>query len=121
MTKMKMMNSNINKFFLMILSSSLSIAQSSFKVDTTKIFNLSHPIELLEYHTLCIVSEEFNLLALNTSFLNDTSSVWIRTRSQLGYFPDQFSPNNDLKSILGLLNQIYLKSQSLKIYCTPKN
>jgi len=108
---------NINKILLFVFISSICIAQqSSFKVDTTKTLNLSPPIELLEYHNNLYFSEEFNLMSLYTSFIDDTSSVWIKTRFQLGNFSDQLNSNNNLQSILDPLQQNYIKSQSMKTF-----
>ena len=53
-------------------------------------------------------------LRLNASFINDTSSIWIRTRMQLNGFVFEQDPikNNFQSSILNPLRQEYLDSQS---------
>jgi hypothetical protein len=56
-----------------------------------------------------------NNLQSITTFLNDTSSIWIRTRMQLNGFMSEQDPqkNNFRPSILNPLRQIYLDSQNM--------
>lgn len=59
------------------------------------------------------LEKEFNMMNLNTSFLNDTASIMIATRMQLANFynkPFENSANN----LLSPLYQTYLDSQKNK-------
>lgn len=58
-----------------------------------------------------------NNLQQVTSFVNDTSLIWIRTRMQMnGFLPEQ-NPmkSNFQKSILNPLQQQYLNSQNMSV------
>lgn len=62
-------------------------------------------------------SNEINNLRINKDFVNDTSSIWIRTRLKLNEMVYQESFGSNLQSnILNPLNQQYSATQNLKLF-----
>lgn len=109
------MNLNFKTFLLLIFFSfTLNIvwAQS----ENLKRLQLEIPPEILEYQ----LSEfEFldnsNRFFLNTSLLNDTTSLWIKTRIQLGAFSNRsINQSNSASDLLNPLYQKYLDSQGMR-------
>ena len=62
-------------------------------------------------------SNELRNLRFNSSFLNDTSSIWLRTRMQLNDMIYQETFGSNLQSnILNPLNQQYSATQNMKLF-----
>jgi hypothetical protein len=62
-------------------------------------------------------SNELSNLKINSNFLNDTSSIWLRTRMQLNEMIYQETFGSNLQSnILNPLNQQYSAAQNMKLF-----
>lgn len=62
-------------------------------------------------------SNELSNLRINSNFLNDTSSIWLRTRIQLNEMIYQETFGSNLQSnILNPLNQQYSATQNMKLF-----
>lgn len=79
-------------------------------------FRFEIPREIIEYQL-----GEFDFLDnpnrffLNPSLLNDTTSLWIKTRIQLGAFSNRsLNHSNSSSDILNPLYQKYLESQGMR-------
>lgn len=117
MTTKKMTTNSKKYLILLLLFFSHAAAQTTAISDTTKAFKLEIPKEVLDYQlNQMFFSNEMYSLPLYTAFIDDTSSVWIRTRMQLGSFHEQNSSNQLQFSILNPLYQNYAKSQSMKTW-----
>ncbi len=109
---MKILNFRRTLFPLFFFLCSILFAQNKTEVDTTRAFNLSIPPEILEYQ-LGDPSflAELNRASLN-KMLNDSSSVWMRTRMMIGDMSkgaDLF--DNSSSKMLDPLYNNYLETQ----------
>lgn len=102
-------------FFIFLLNFSTVLAQQTSS-DTLRTFNLKIPPEIIEYqfNELDFIGD-FNKIPFYSTFIDDTTSLWIKTRLQLSSFNNQTSSTNNFQSnLLNPLYDQYLKSQSLK-------
>ena len=94
---------------------SVLFAQNKTELDTLNAFNLSIPNEVLEYQFQePSFLNEISRLSLSKKFINDSSTVWMRTRMMIGGINNQEDLfNNSPSDMLGPLYNNYLESQKL--------
>lgn len=102
---------------ILFFSSTFLTAQSNESTDSPHWLKFDIPPEILEYQFQ--LDNNFPSYFLPESVLNDTTSVWIRTRMMLSNFQsddraDQVWETN----ILNPLQERFRKSQSMKIWNT---
>jgi len=94
---------------------SVTFAQNRTEIDTARAFNLSIPSEDWEYQfNNPSFLTEMDKLSLNKIFINDSSSVWMRTRMMIGAIGSQENLfDNSSSNLLGPLYNNYLETQKL--------
>lgn len=115
--KMKMMISVSKKIIplFFFLTCSLLFAQNKTELDTLRAFNLSIPNDVLEYQFQePSFLNEISRLSLSKKFINDSATVWMRTRMMISGINNQEDLfNNTSSNMLGPLYNNYLESQKL--------
>jgi len=113
--KTKILNSRKTILLLYFISCFALFAQNKIELDTLRAFNLSIPEEILEYQfSDPAIINELNLISLNKMFVNDSSSVWMRTRMMIGAISSQSNIyDNSSSKMLGPLYNNYLETQKL--------
>jgi len=111
------MNINFKKilFFIFFVLSSFLSAQNKTEIDTLRAFELSVPPEIFEYQL-----ENQNYLSdinsgiFKKSFLNDTSSAWLRAKMMIENFSNQDDSFSDAAAkMTAPMFNYYLDSQKL--------
>ncbi len=108
------MKSNSKTIILIFFFVSYNICRA--QSETLRSFRLEIPPEIIDYQ----LSEFYfldnpNRLFLNPSLMNDSTSLWIKTRIQLGAFSNRPLINaNSASDLLNPLYQKYLDSQGMK-------
>lgn len=94
---------------------SVLFAQNKTELDTLSAFNVSIPNEVLEYQFQePSFLNEISRLSLSKMFINDSSTVWMRTRMMIGGINNQEELfNNSSSNMLSPLYNNYLESQKL--------
>lgn len=117
MSTKKTMNISFKKilFFVFFVLSSFLSAQNKTEIDTLRAFELSVPPEIFEYQLenqnyLSDINSSF----FKKSFLNDSSSAWLRAKMMIGSFNNQDEIFSDAaaKMTAPMFND-YLNSQKL--------
>jgi len=97
--------------FLVILSLTTINAQP----ESLRGFKLNIPNEVIELQLNNLELGSTDKLFFLSTFINDTTSLWIRTNFQMSALSDYFSSNqNNAVNILSPLYQNYESSQSLR-------
>lgn len=113
----KTVNINFKKilFFIFFVLSSFLSAQNKTEIDTLRAFELSVPPEIFEYQL-----ENQNYLSdinsgiFKKSFLNDTSSAWLRAKIMIENFSNQDDIFSDATAkMTAPMFNYYLDSQKL--------
>ena len=115
MTSSMKMKTFIYSLIILFMFCDLLVAQS--KTDSLK--NHENPLNFSNYFYNQLPSpfsfDDLISLKLSPGFLNDSSSIWIRTRMQLGGTLNQDEMQNNLQmNILNPLHEKYADLQSMK-------
>lgn len=112
---MKILNSRKLLSLLFLIVCSAVAAQNRTELDTLRAFNLTIPPEILEYQ----LNDpdflmEFSKFSLNNMPVNDSASVWMRTRMMIGTISkaSNLYDNSSSKMLAPLYND-YLETQKL--------
>lgn len=114
------MNLNTKSFLLFLFVTFTIYSQNNDATDSLKWLKFDLPEEILNYQFNQLLFEDhINTTSLFTNSINDTNSVWIRTRMQLSAFHADNSADQIWKAnILNPLQDKFIKSQQMKFWNT---
>ncbi len=114
------MNLNTKCVLLFLFITSAIYSQNKDAADSLKWLRFDLPEEILNYQFNQLLFEDhINTTSLFTNNVNDTNSVWIRTRMQLGAFhADNRAEQIWKANILNPLQDKFTKSEQMKFWNT---